>query len=73
MFILQTLYLLLRGLLGGRMAVAAEILALRHQLAVYHRTVHRPQLRRRDRVFWIVCSRMWIGQSHFLERRSWLY
>ena len=66
MFILQTLSLLLRGLLGGRMAVAAEILALRHQLAVYHRTVYRPQLRRRDRVFWIVCSRMWKGWREVL-------
>ena len=59
MFILQTFSLLLRSLIRGRMAVAAEILALRQQLAVYHRTVHRPQLRHRDRVFWVVLSRLW--------------
>lgn len=59
MVIFETFYLLVRSLILGRMAVAAEILALRQQLAVYHRTVHRPQLRRRDRFFWVVLSRLW--------------
>ena len=36
-----------------------EILALRQQLAVLNRTVHRPKLRRRDRFFWVVLSTLW--------------
>jgi hypothetical protein len=34
---------------------------LRHQLAVYKRTVIRPRLRRTDRVFWIALARVWPG------------
>ena len=36
---------------GGHRAVALENLALRQQLAVFKRTVRRPQLRQRDRLF----------------------
>ena len=59
MFIFKTFYLLVRSLIMSRAAVAAEILALRQQLAVYHRTVHRPQLCRRDRFFWVALSHLW--------------
>jgi putative transposase len=48
-------------LCGGHRQLALENLALRHQLAVYKRTVTRPKLRRRDRLFWIGLSRMWAG------------
>jgi transposase InsO family protein len=34
---------------------------LRHQLAVYKRTVTRPRLRRTDRVFWIALAKLWPG------------
>ena len=57
--IFQTCYLLIRCLIVSRMTLTAEIIALRQQLAVYHRTVHRPQLRSRDRFFWIMLSRLW--------------
>jgi hypothetical protein len=36
-----------------------ENLALRQQLAVFHRTQKRLQLRRTDRLFWVWLSRMW--------------
>ena len=36
-----------------------ENLALRQQLAVLQRSVKRPRLRRRDRFFWVLLSRIW--------------
>jgi putative transposase len=44
---------------GGQRAVALENLALRQQLAVFKRTVGRPQLRRRDRLFWMLLASAW--------------
>jgi len=38
-----------------------EILALRHQLAIYQRTCRRPRLRQSDRIFWSWISRVWSG------------
>jgi hypothetical protein len=49
----------LKAFFAGRAALAAENLALRHQLAVLQRSVPRPKLRRRDRVFWVWLSRLW--------------
>jgi hypothetical protein len=37
----------------------AENLALRQQLAVLNRKIHRPQLHRRDRFFCVTLSRFW--------------
>jgi transposase InsO family protein len=59
MFILSALFLLLRSLVLSRLTLAAENLALRQQLAVLNRTVKRPQLRERDRLFWVMLSRLW--------------
>jgi len=44
---------------GGHRAVALENLALRQQLAVFKRTVRRPQLRHRDRLFWMLLANTW--------------
>src|SRR5712691_2038999 len=44
---------------GGHRAVALENLALRQQLAVFKRTVRRPQLRHRDRLFWMLVANAW--------------
>jgi putative transposase len=38
-----------------------ENLALRQQLAVYQRQTRRPRLRQRDRLFWSLLARRWIG------------
>lgn len=38
-----------------------EHLALRHQVAVYQRTIHRPRLRPADRLLWVWLSRLWPG------------
>lgn len=48
-------------LFRSHVALQLEIMALRHQLAVYHRTVKRPRIRRTDRVFWSWLSRHWSG------------
>src|SRR5881296_812288 len=41
--------------------LAMENLALRHQLAVYKKTVARPKVCRSDRLFWVALSRVWAG------------
>jgi putative transposase len=51
----------LHGALGDRTAVAAENLALRRQLAILQASAKRPQLRCRDRVFWVRLSQLWSG------------
>lgn len=51
----------------SRHAMQLEILALRHQLAVYQNSVKRPQLQSADRYFWAWFSRLWSGWQHTLE------
>jgi len=48
-------------LCGGHRQLPLENLALRHQLAVYKRTVTRPRLRRTDRLLWVWLARVWTG------------
>ena len=43
----------------SRLALQLEILALRHQLAIYQRTVKRPRIRPGDRMVWSWLSRRW--------------
>ena len=59
---LTALMVLLRSIsliCGGHRAVALENLALRQQLAALTRTVRRPQLRTRNRLFWILLAKGW--------------
>ncbi len=59
---LAALVVLLRtlGLLcSGHGAVALENVALRQQLSVLRRSVRRPQLRTRDRLFWVLLAKAW--------------
>ncbi len=58
---LQVVTVLFRQIFQSRAELAAENLALRQQLAVLQRSVKRPRLRRRDRIFWIWLSRLWRG------------
>jgi putative transposase len=46
-------------LVRAHLALQLEILALRHQLAIYQRSVKRPRLRPGDRVFWSWLSCRW--------------
>jgi transposase InsO family protein len=59
MGIIQAIFLFLRAFILGRAATAIENLALRQQVAVFKQSVKRPNLRPRDRVFWVVLSRLW--------------
>ncbi len=59
MGVVQSIFLFLRAFILGRAAAAVENLALRQQLAVFKQSVKRPKLRPRDRVFWVVLSRLW--------------
>jgi len=59
MGIIQAIFLFLRAFILGRAATAIENLALRQQVAVFKQSVKRPKLRPRDRVFWVVLSRLW--------------
>jgi hypothetical protein len=45
----------------SRVSMQIEIVALRHQIAVYKQTVSRPHLQTSDRLFWARLSRLWPG------------
>jgi putative transposase len=64
--IISALLAFVARLFRSRVSVRLENLALRHQLAVYQQTVHRPRLRPSDRVFWAWLSRLWPGWQHAL-------
>jgi putative transposase len=57
--IVRPVYVFFRSILLSRIDLAAENLALRQQLAVLQRSVRRPRLRNRDRVFWAWLSKLW--------------
>jgi transposase InsO family protein len=61
MSVVRVIVILFRVFLLRRAALAAEILALRHQLGVLQRSVKRPRLRQRDRILWVWLSRIWTG------------
>ena len=58
---LQIIMVFLKAFLVERTFLAAENMALRQQLTVLQRSVKRPKLRKRDRIFWIWLSRLWTG------------
>ncbi len=51
----------------SRHAMQMEILALKHQLAVYQHSGKRPQLQPVDRLFWAWLSRLWPGWQEALK------
>jgi len=57
--IVRSLLLLVSTLIRSRLSLQLEIMALRHQLAVYQRTTKRPQIGPGDRILWSWLSRFW--------------
>ena len=49
----------LGALFRSQRSLRVENIALRHQLAIYQRTVKRPRIRPEDRIFWSWLSRHW--------------
>jgi hypothetical protein len=64
--IISALLTCVAGLFRSRVSLCPENMALRHQLAVYQRSVPRPRLRSTDRVLWAWLSRLWPGWRHAL-------
>ena len=46
-------------LLRSRLSLQIEIVALRHQLAVYGRSARRPRIHPGDRILWCWIARLW--------------
>jgi hypothetical protein len=70
---LRFLLSLLTSTFRTRVALQAEIAALRHQLAVYQRRGQRPQITPADRLLWSVISRLWSGWRlalYFVQPRT---
>jgi putative transposase len=61
MGIVTGVVLFIRAMLASRATIAAQNLALRHQLGVLQRSVKRPRLRQCDRILWVWLSRLWSG------------
>jgi hypothetical protein len=57
--VISALLACVAGLFRSRASLCLEHLALRHQLAIYKQTVHRPRLHATDRLFWAWLSRLW--------------
>jgi putative transposase len=59
--ILRAVVAFVHGLFRARLSLQLEVLALRHQLAVYQRTAARLRLQPADRILWACLSRVWSG------------
>ena len=51
----------------SRLSMQMELIALRHQVAVYKQSVSRPKLQPSDRWLWACLSRLWPGWRDALE------
>ncbi len=56
---IQAIFFFLRAFLTRRLGLVAENLALRQQVAVYKHSGKRAKPRLRDRLFWVLLSRLW--------------
>jgi len=61
MILVLGVWAFVRAVLVNSAAISLENVALRHQLAVLQRSVGRPRLHRRDRLFWVAPLQVWAG------------
>lgn len=59
MSVIEIVFWLCRAVCLSPAALLAENCALRQQLAVFKREQPRPRLCRRDRIFWVILSKLW--------------
>jgi hypothetical protein len=59
MLILHALLGVLVGTFRAWIGLQLEIVALRHQLALYRRSIRRPSFRPGDRMLWAWPARLW--------------
>jgi putative transposase len=64
--LLLALFSFLRATVRSRLSMQMEIIALRHQLALYQRSEIRPRIQPADRLFWSCLSRLWSGWQEVL-------
>src|SRR5580700_9709443 len=65
------LFALVTSSFRTRVALRAEILALRHQLAVFQKNApRRLRLQRSDRLLWVLLSRWWPGWRRSLPPKT---
>ena len=57
--LLKNIFMMIFGFFKNQSALAIENLALRQQLHIYHHSKKRPKIRLRDRLFWVLISRLW--------------
>jgi hypothetical protein len=50
----------------SRLSMQMELIALRHQVAVYKQSLSRPKLQSADRWLWVWLSRLWPGWQQAL-------
>jgi hypothetical protein len=54
-------------LFRSHLAMQMELIALRHQVAVYRQSISRPKLQSANRLLWVWLSRLWPGWQQALE------
>jgi putative transposase len=59
--VVSTLLAFVAARFRSRRSMQLEILALRHQLAVYRRSVRRSRIQPADRLLWAWLARLWSG------------
>ncbi len=60
------LKIVLSSIFRNQSTIIAENIALRHQITVLKRTIKRPKIRKRDRIFWVLLSKLWNGWRNSL-------
>jgi hypothetical protein len=68
--LLKSIFMMIFAFFKNQSALAIENLALRQQLHIYHHSRKRPKIRLRDRLFWILISRLWNKwENTFIKNR----